>query len=218
MTSRERLTAAARGGDVDQQPVISWPDPSADADAVIVKPSEVAEALEQNQDKAVLAEVLNPFGRAIQFRLPLSTLLREEPDAGQAELEQLVSVTKTDIEQAILAGADGIFYRLKGAEPAFSTPMEYGGFYLERDRELLQEVEEARLNVLYVEGGPETYLDFVSDLPAHVFAFGSAEQSIDSIRQMRQGALAGPDPACEITFIIESATSGQENGLASAHG
>jgi hypothetical protein len=213
MTSRERLVAAARGGRADQQPVISWPEVSEDADAFIVKPSEVAQALEANPHKAVLAEVMNPFGRAVQFRLPLSTLLREEPERGQEELERLVQVTRDDIETAILAGADGIFYRLLGAEPAHSTPMEYGGFYLERDRELLQEVAEARLNVIYVEGGPETYIDFVSDLPAHVFAFQTGD--LGSVREMRKGCVAASNPDADVFFSLAEAPVGD---LASAHG
>ena len=218
MTSRERLVAASRGGDVDRQPMLSWPDATAEADAVIVKPVEVATVLEGGDERLVLAEVLSPFGRAVQFRLPLSTLLREEPGHGQEELEKLVEVTRQDIDTAILAGADGIFYRLRGAEPEFCTPMEYGGFYLERDRELLESVKDARLNVLSVEGGPEVYLDFVSDLPAHLFAFDLNHQSLSDVRSMRSGVLATQHPDAEVLFVTKTSQTGYVEGLASAHG
>ena len=76
--------------------------------------------------------------------------------------------------------------------PAISTPMQYGGFYLEHDRALLAEIEDARLNVLSVEGGPEPYLDFVADLPSHVLAWDVPATGIvaAAVRPMRRGALA----------------------------
>jgi hypothetical protein len=190
MTSRERLVAAARGGEVDRPPVLSLGIDREGADAVVVTPNEVENTLEREPGTAVLAEVLSPFGRALEFRIPLSSMLRERPEEGQQELERLFQVARADIETAILSGADGIFYRLVGAHPENSTPMEYGGFYLERDRELLESVVDARCNVLYIQGGEDAYLDFVSDLPAHIFA--APGNALEVIRAVRHGAVAAP--------------------------
>ena len=137
----------------------------ATSDVVVVKPNEVAEALERHPEHRVLAEVLSPFSRAIEFAVPLSRMLREHPEDGQAELGRLTDVARSDIETAILAGAHGIFYILRGADPSHSTPMEYGGLYLQKDRQLLDEVADAPCNVLYVDSGQEAYLDFLADLP-----------------------------------------------------
>ena len=82
--------------------------------------------------------------------------------------------------------------------------MQYGGYYLERDRELLQEIEAARLNVLCVVGDEEVFIDFVSDLPAQVFAWDSRATSVSSayVRELRKGAQASADPGSEIEFRL----------------
>lgn len=133
---------------------------------IIVKPNEVADAL--GRGLPVLAEVLSPLARAMEFRVPLTAMLRENPLEGQAELDRLVAISQEDIDMAILAGADGILYRVRGAEPEYTTPMEYGGFYLECERDLLTPVAESKTVVIAVEGGPEVYMDALSDLPGKI--------------------------------------------------
>lgn len=135
------------------------------------KPNEVADALLTGGP--VLAEISSPLARAIEFRIPLTAMLREKPAEGQKELDKLVEVARQDIETAILAGADGIYYRIRGAEPGYTTPMEYGGYYLERDRELLAPVAESKRVVISVEGGDDVYIDALSDLPGTIVGPGS---------------------------------------------
>lgn len=201
MTQRERLIAAARGGGTDQRCVVLFPSTER-SDAQIVPPDEVGAALAEESGQAVLAEVLSPLGRALGEGCSLSEAIKSDPAAGQDALDAYVAETRKEIHTAMEAGADGVFYRLQGAVPAISTPMQYGGFYLEHDRELLAEVADARLNILSVEGGPEPYLDFVADLPAHVLAWDSHASGIgaDAVRAMRKGALAACDARAEILF------------------
>lgn len=213
MTPRERLTAAARGGPTDRRAVLLWPREThgpygahgsygARSDAYVVPVSEVGTQLAETPDHAVLASVCAPLGRAMADNFDLSTLLREDPEAGEAKLQGYIDETRMEMKTALEFGADGVFYRLMGAHPVASTPMQYGGFYLEPDRELLGEIEDARLNVLFVEGGPEPYLDFVADLPAHLFAW-DAEVEVNLVRSMRRGALAASDPAAEVLFAAD---------------
>lgn len=201
MTSRERLTAAARGGPTDRRAVLLWPS-GPRSDAEIVPADEVGAALSEDSSRVVLAEVPSPFARALADRFALNELLQDDPDAGQRKLEGYARDTRQAIHTAMEFGADGVFYRLEGAHPAGSTPMQYGGFYLELDRALLAEIEDARLNVIYVAGGPEPYLDFVADLPAHLFAWDveASGVSLAEVRPMRKGALAACDPAAEVLF------------------
>ncbi|MCB8932001.1 MAG: hypothetical protein H6534_01040 [Chthonomonadaceae bacterium] len=201
MTARERLTAASRGGPTDRRAVLLWPSGSR-SDAEIVPVDEVGAALSEDPDRMVLAHVLSPFGRALADGFPLNELLTADPVAGQRKLEGYLGETRQDLHTAMEFGADGVFYQLEGAHPAAATPMQYGGFYLELDRALLGEVGEARLNVMYVAGGPEPYLDFVADLPAHLFAWDVETSGIaaDAVRPMRKGALAASDPAAEVLF------------------
>lgn len=200
MTPRERLTAAVKGEEVDQKPIIVWPNPHPEADATIVG----LEAMTRMpaQPMAVLVKILNPFGRAILADGSLSELIQEDPKEGEKVLDILVDETSEEISRALAQGADGIFYRLRGAEPNHCTPMQYGGHYLERDREILGAIPSEKLSVLFVEGGPETYWDFISDLPAGIFAWDKATLPIevDAVRKMRNGPLATADPSADVLF------------------
>jgi hypothetical protein len=176
---------------------VGW---SADVDALIVSPRQVGEALARSGDQAVLAEVANPFQSAQLKGLELNRLLETDPTRGEELLRSVITEVRSQIKTALEKGADGIFYKLYGAEPSLSTPMQYGGHYLERDRELLSEIEDARFNLLFVVGGPETYFDFVSDLPAHSFGW-NADIAADEIRRVRGGALASTSGDAEILIV-----------------
>jgi len=201
MTSRERLVAAARGGEVDHKPVLVWPGRSAsdESDALIV--SSIAHA--SPEDKAVLAQVVNPFGRALSKGIDLNAELDADPGKG----DQILQALKQEvIDQGLTAlehGADGVFYVLLGARGAFCTPMQYGGHYLEDDREILQTWSEARLNVVFVAGNDDVYIDFVSDLPAHLFAWDVEASTFDAsyVRTLRSGAQLSSDPESEVRLV-----------------
>jgi len=149
-------------------------------------------------EKPVLAEIANPFGQV--DGLDLVKLMKSDPDAGGAKLDALVADVKSQMLKALEDGAEGIFYRVHGARGELTTPMEYGGFFLERDRELLESVSEADLNVAFIVGDDDVYLDFVSDLPAAFFAWDSQASGYDAayVRTMRQGALLSGDPASDV--------------------
>lgn len=200
MTPRERLTAAARGGDVDRRPTIVGPGSQLDdrdADAIIVSAAPHVVASFVGGDRAVLAEVDNPFAR---FGSDLNREFSVDPIAASEKLDEATEEVRAKMRAALEAGADGIFYRLFGARAAHSTPMQYGGHYLERDRELLEEIGDARINVLFPVGDDDLYLDFISDLPAHILAWDRDASGFSSaqVRTMRQGAQASSDPESEI--------------------
>lgn|GEM_PF-707897 len=201
MTHRERLVAAARGGPVDRPPWFVWDaaDPEAflanhAPDTVVARSAEEAKRLLGSAGEdgpAVLVEVLNPLGLALREGENPNRLLND-PDAATGELDRWVERCREALSVALEGGADGVLYRLRGAEPPHSTPMEFGGFHLERERDLLSEISDARFNVLLADGGEETYLDFLTDLPAHAFAWDESEVPFTArqVREMRPGALA----------------------------
>lgn len=201
MTSRERLVSAAHGEPTDRKPVIDWP-------------SLQNGDLDQNS----AAIVLNPLGRAIQQVLPLVETLASEPDSAETVLDSLVEQAKNELSRATKSGAIAI-YLLYGATPRHTTPMEYGGHFLERDREILASEPEAFKMILVV--GDDAYLDFVSDLPADIFAWDSKATgvSVAEMRQMRQGALATNDPDADIDlrFGVENVSEWLENQLKERH-
>ena len=198
MTSRERLIAVARGGDADRQPTVGW---SGAVDALIVPVEQIHATSKGSADQAVLADIANPFRAAAERGLDLNSLLGSNPAAGNALLDQVVEQVRSRIEKAMASGADGIFYRLHGAEPRYSTPMSYGGHFLEKDRELLSEVSNARFNLLFIVGGPEAYFDFVADLPADAFAAPAESISATALREIRRGTIAGTEGDTDILIV-----------------
>lgn len=188
MTSRERLTVALRGGEVDRKPIVSFAVGA--ADAYVVSPAALR-SVGRRDDEALLAEVPNPFGMAKAEGINLNAALAADPEAGGDLQARYVDRVRTLLDDCFARGADGVFYRLAGACPAESTPMEYGGHHLEVDRELLAGLSGAACNIVYIEG-EEPYLEFVSDLPAHALGWDVERCPSDpkEIRSMRGGALA----------------------------
>lgn len=200
MTSRERLVATARGGEVDRKPVINWPIWEPESDVRHYNHETMPDHIEEAGETVSLVEVTNPFGLALQREIDINSLLKSDPKAGNRVLGELCDETQRDIDQAFEVGADGIIYRLYGARSRHCTPMQYGGYYLERDRELLEGVKDALFNMIFVVGDEDVYLDFVSDLPAHAFGWDaeSSQIPIKEVRDMRSGALVCDDPAADI--------------------
>ncbi|MBA3726258.1 MAG: hypothetical protein H0W86_07335 [Armatimonadetes bacterium] len=204
MDSRERLVAAARGGAGDRAPWFAW-SPATSArtatdfakkwkpDAVVVESAiDCGQVLAEAPDVAVLVEVGNPFGEAMQAGVDLNEEFSRGPIDGSSAFGAYSQGVASSLQAALRGGADGVLYRLFGADPGLSSPMQFGGFYLEKERELLQSIADARLNVLYVEGGEEMFLDVLADLPAQAFSWdeGRSHISPHEVRKVRKGALA----------------------------
>jgi len=202
MTSRERLMIAAGGGAVDCQPRLGWLTSGEQTDGSIV--DHIDSMAKGGRESVVLVDVANPFGLALRRGIDINKALKDDPSVGSVVLDSLVDEVRQRITVSLANGADGIFYRLHGACPEHCSPMQYGGHYLERDRELLSEASDARLNVLFVAGKEELYIDFVSDLPAQVFAWDREKTrlSAEDIRACRIGAVASSDPSSEIDLVI----------------
>lgn len=161
--------------------------------AIVVNDSDIVKQLrmkKKQNDTKILYEVTSPLGNAINNHFELTQALSNNPSSSDVILQKYKQETEYEIQQAIQLGTDGIFYRLIGAEPCHTTPMQYGGFYLEIDRELLGIAKNLTNNVLYVEGKEDSYLDFVHDLPAQILAWESASWDIEKVEQVHRGPLA----------------------------
>ncbi len=174
---------------MDKKPTISWTN-SVDADLVVHTDHVSGEGL-------TLKRINNPFGLSLLDGCSLNSELAENPVKGGELLDRYVSLTKAAIASATSSGVDGIWYELHGAAPTHCTPMQYGGFYLERDREILASTPFA---VLFVVGSDEPYFDFICDLPAQVIAWDSEATGVSSVsmRAMRPGAQCSSDADSEI--------------------
>ncbi len=194
MTSRERLVTVARGGTPDQSPTIGQ-------DAFLVPLDRVVATLASNPDQAVLAVIPSPLTVALKQDLDIFNELESDPEAGNQTLDRLVATTQVAINDALHAGADGICYLIEGASPDVSTPMQYGGFFLERDREILAAFTDARFNLIAIAGTSEPYIDFVSDLPANAFAWQTESGWTPAqVAELRTGSLAADHAEAHIQF------------------
>lgn len=192
MTARDRTLAAIQGGEPDRTPEVG-------TDIVAVPVDRLAEARRNNPDAVVLAIVHSPLTRARIRSQNIFDLLESDPESGNSELDGLVTASQIQINDAIHGGADGVCYVIEGAYPSASTPMQYGGFLLERDRALLSSANPAPANMVLIAGEDEPYIDFVSDLPAAVFAWNARSGwTPTQVRGLRSGALAANSPDADI--------------------
>jgi len=213
MIARDRFIDAANGRPVDRKSTLFWPgSPDGRSDAVIIPADpDYVKRHDRQDNRALLVEVPNPFGRAWVRNIDLNALLKTDPKEGVRVLLQFVEAARTAMANSLDAGADGVFYRLHGANAQHCSPMEYGGHYLEHDRELLQGITRAKVNVLFVVGDSDLYLDFVSDLPAHLFGWDNRTSGVSAAqgRAIRKGPV--------LTFDEESDVVLHYNGPSVTH-
>ena len=118
-----------------------------------------------------LPGVLSPLARAIARGLNIIDLLEENPSRGDQVIASLFSETQADISHI-----DGsLNYVVAGAEPIWTTPMQYGGHFLELDRELIG----SRQPAITLIGGAETYVDIVSDLAETFLIWNPATNDVN---------------------------------------
>jgi len=143
-----------------------------------------------------MRRVDGPFGRAEQAGIPIVDLFEKDVASGDDVLAELIFATRKEILEA----NDAILYVISGPEPAKTTPMQYGGHFLERDRELLEFANQKGEVWLFVDAGPGAYLDFVSDLPAEVFAWNAVKTGfpLSEMRKLRNGRLCTNEQGADL--------------------
>lgn len=127
--------------------------------------------------------------------------LRQDPAGADATLAQLEQETRQAIAAAVTAGASGILYWIEGASPTDFTPMQYGGLFLELDREILADTRAKVEVVVFVADTDEAYIDFVSDLPADLFGWAGATPEPAEIRALRPGRLLADHPTADVRLV-----------------
>lgn len=211
MRGRERLQAVCEGASPGFQPVLAEYGLNSELpDGLIVTRAEdLAAARSRHPDAAVFLAVPNAFARAGNEIVELLRLSEQDPGQADERLSGFAEQTLSQIEAAKRLGADGVFYVLSGADPARSTPMQYGGLFLELDREALAKACEMGMSFLYLDAAKGAYLDFVADLPASAFGWDRAGTGIEvaAVREIRPGALFADDPEADILLKPPSSQS-----------
>lgn len=132
-------------------------------------------------------------------------LLEESPEEGESLILSALEDVQSRIEDCFSTGFDGFCYVVKGAYPEVSSPMQYGGHFLEVDRALLTGAEGLGYRMVLVEGDNEPYIDFVSDLPCELFAW-DIRSGIDpsNVREMRVGGLVANHHDSDLDLKLNS--------------
>lgn len=198
MSPRERVLAAIRLQEPDRKPNLAAASSSTTSDLVVFDTAPLARDAE---GPMALVRVANPFGRALTVERDLGTELRADPERGGSLIGEFASECRSCIERASETGAEGLLYVLSGASPERCTPMVYGGFFLESDRELLAFARSlGLLTFVFVAGAEGAYLDMASDLPADAFGWDAKATGVgaEDIRRIRTGAVFTNDPLSDI--------------------
>ena len=202
MTTVEQLKSVATGSSGGVAPTLSFNGAQADLNVG------AGEGLK-------LGWVDSPSTLAIRSDLDK---VQDDPAAGGARLDELKSETKSQIGQRLSEGADGIFYYIDGAFPQAMSPMEYGGLFLEMDREIL--AEQKGLTVVYNAGKETPFADFTSDLPCDFFCWDAESGvTVSELRQLRSNGLGTQSGDADLKLLdqpIPTTSNWISEGVASS--
>lgn len=157
------------------------------------------------EGQARFAVVRGAFERAVAREYDLPTLLRSDPIAGEELLSRMIDEALTELEGAIEGEADGILYQLSGASSEWTTPLAYGGHFLEAERSVLaSEIPLDRPLVIHVVGQEDLYLDLLADLPCSGLAWNSmaSRLSMQEARHYFSCALVTDSPEGDIGWTV----------------
>lgn len=203
MQAAIRLQSLREGETLSPKLSMIWSaSPGHSCDAIVTNQVSLNHAIATHNGQLVLCEVHSPLGRIVRSQPQLLDTLRETPADAEDALLDFANEAKNEIREAFELGAHGIFYRLSGANPKVTTPMEYGGHFLEMDKELMAHASSGLLNVISVEDGPEIYIDAVAEVPGHAIHWDNAlnELSIEAVRTMTTKFLVLDHPVADIHF------------------
>jgi hypothetical protein len=177
--------------------------PGHQADVIVTDWESVKRACDTHPDQLVLGLIQSPLSVAMFRSLDIVEKLASDPEGGEETLSALSAECKSRVESVKQQGGHGILYFLNGAHPEVTSPMQYGGYFLEVDRELLSHASDMELNILFIAGRDEDiYLDVVGDLPPPVVGWDNATITIpvDQARQSIQRKIALDHPHADFLF------------------
>lgn len=147
--------------------------------------------------------VLNPFGKALAAGINLNARAEDPCDT---TLATLAEATRKELAETLTDDTRAVLYVLYGAAENWCTPMQFGGHYLEVERELLAPTYQKVPVLLWIVGEEGAYLDFVADLPTCFIGWDVQATGfpISAMRAVRNGAIFAPDPEAEIELRPET--------------
>lgn len=113
-----------------------------------------------------------------------SVVLRKEVDLNTDPLKlgEDLDIASNRVRDGV-PEAEGYLYWIGAATPEWTTPMQFGGYFLEREREVLDSLVGSGKPVILALTGSEPYLDFISALPATAIAVSLSEtEQVEAIQ------------------------------------
>lgn len=171
-----RLLEQIREGSLTEKVTVAAWDGHTCEDVIVCGLAQIQEAKRTCPASSVLAAV---EGVAARFHRsnPLPTALDAPPSHLQEQVDSAVTSCKNDLQTAQERGADGVSYLVFGADPDHATPMQYGGLFLEHDREVLDRAKSKGFVEAMIAPADETYYDFLTDLPSDLISAPAASET-----------------------------------------
>jgi hypothetical protein len=175
--------------------------PCEQADGVCLPPDRMSAA----GDQARFAIVRGVFEQSLTRGADIPELLRADLTAGEELLSRMIDEALAELEVAVAGEPDGILYQLAGASSEWTTPLAYGGHFLEAERSVLERAKRRGWPlVIHVIGHRDLYLDLLADLPCAALAWSSRASRL-SVRELRQYfscAFVADSPEADIGWTV----------------
>jgi uroporphyrinogen decarboxylase len=145
-------------------------------------------------DVPVVHTVFNTFRYANQISGGrLLEHLRQDPERVHAGLRVITDSLVAFVRGLVDAGADGIYFAVHGPSDDMATPIEYEANFLDLDKDVLQAVGGAGLNIMHPHSYSKLYFDLVLELPTHVCCWSDREAgpSLTDVRAKTDRCLMG---------------------------
>jgi uroporphyrinogen decarboxylase len=146
------------------------------------------------RDEVILATVFSPLtvARTLAGDQALVRYLREEPEALHEGLAVITDVTRRFAQEALTAGADGIFFATQCATTDYLTEDEYEEFGRPYDLQVLDGAHAAEVRLLHLHG-QQVMFDLAAEYPVDAINWHDrrAGPTLAEARTRFSGCLAG---------------------------
>lgn len=126
----------------------------------------------------------------------------EAPEAVVSTVQNALERSSSKISELATAGEEVIAVKVFGANPETCSPMQYGGFFLEAERDLL--AQSPVPTVAIVAEAPDSYTDFLTDLPCAAMIVLDPTQDLPFLQSLTKTPLLSGHSAAQIRWEADS--------------
>jgi uroporphyrinogen decarboxylase len=137
----------------------------------------------------ILVTLFSPYSYAMRFAgaANMARHIRENPIELHAALGVITRNLQHFAQDAIDAGADGVFFAAQGGSDGHISRAEYGEFALPYELAVLRSAQSGWLTTLHAHGNSQLFVDDYARYPVPVISWSDRITGV-SLREMRQKA------------------------------